>query len=899
MVTGKDGKARVTFKAPSALSEYRIMARGVTGSDTLVGQTTSSLTVRKNFFVDLKIPSSLTQGDKPRFIAQVHHLGAQGTVSLKLAVYAGGRDEVYPRTVEIKGDGVEEVMFEPFEVPDAESVRLTLTGTVGELTDELTTEIPVRPWGVQAYASASGTSSDGTAVFVGLPKGRTYESPEMMIVISPTLERMIVELALGRDFSILSSTANCRIMPPPAGTTADRAADLLAATSALSYLRTTRSSGTPDAQRVSDRIQGLVAELIAAQNEDGGWPWVSSGLKSTGNPNQPAALASDRLTSASVLWALALAEQAGLLPDPKVLDKAVAWLTQSMASGTNSRDLDARAALLHALSTRRAATFEMANSLNRERQSLSNTALAYLALTFANLNRPELAGEILGILTPRAKAEPVAPGRPARLYWEGSNQSAGARGTVETTALVSLAFARVRPQAAELDRAIDWLHAHRFGHGWNPHRAKGPALAALALYHGRAKGAEDRYRLTVTVNDTKVAELAVQGSSESRAIAVPVKALKAGDANRVGLAMEGRGTFSYAVTMTGFTRDFGPDQDRANRPAWVDRRVYWPAPAELDGKVLPTGFGVAVNPSTFENVATQVALGGKARVGLTVWRNIPVTTPEWERDFLVVEEHLPAGTTLIEGSVQTSASSYTLADGVLTFYFAPGPEPRRHPVRRLRLPSRPVPDAAGLGQERLRAGAVPPGPARRVQGSGPGRKEHRSVSPVARRAVCSRQGAFRRRPLRRGGRGARAAVRRLHAARRRGQGRRADAAADQHQGLRAPQGRPVLRGGQGKGPRADPQLRPVAGHRPGLSRHQRIRAGDHRLARADRGQLPRGRPGRRAASPARQDARGDDLPDRPLADLPQHALDRERLLRPLPGSGTGGVQGLHRPQPPP
>jgi tetratricopeptide (TPR) repeat protein len=107
----------------------------------------------------------------------------------------------------------------------------------------------------------------------------------------------------------------------------------------------------------------------------------------------------------------------------------------------------------------------------------------------------------------------------------------------------------------------------------------------------------------------------------------------------------------------------------------VDRRVYWPAPPELDGRVLPTGFGVAVNPSTFENVATQVALGGKARVGLVVWRNIPDTTPEWERDFLVVEEHLPAGTTLIEGSVQTSASSYTLADGVLTFYFPPAQNP--------------------------------------------------------------------------------------------------------------------------------------------------------------------------------------------------------------------------------
>ena len=135
-------------------------------------------------------------------------------------------------------------------------MRLTLTGALGELADELTTEIPVRPWGVQAYASVSGTSSDGTAAFVGLPKGRTYENPEMMIVISPTLERMIVELALGRDFSILSSNANCRIMPPPAGTMADRAADLVAATSALSYLRTTRSCRerpTPSASRIAFR----------------------------------------------------------------------------------------------------------------------------------------------------------------------------------------------------------------------------------------------------------------------------------------------------------------------------------------------------------------------------------------------------------------------------------------------------------------------------------------------------------------------------------------------------------------------------------------------------------------------------------------------------------------------
>ena len=184
-------------------------------------------------------------------------------------------------------------MFEPFEVPDAESVRLTLTGTVGELKDELTTEIPVRPWGVQAYASASGTSSDGTAVFVGLPKGRTYESPEMMIVISPTLERMIVELALGRDFS---SPVLEREFPDHAAP--GRYDDRSRGRPAGSHLGLVVSAHdplvrTPDAQRVSERIQGLVAELIAAQNEDGGWPWVSSGLKSDGQP-QPAGCSGQR-----------------------------------------------------------------------------------------------------------------------------------------------------------------------------------------------------------------------------------------------------------------------------------------------------------------------------------------------------------------------------------------------------------------------------------------------------------------------------------------------------------------------------------------------------------------------------------------------------------------------------
>ena len=119
----------------------------------------------------------------------------------------------------------------------------------------------------------------------------------------------------------------------------------------------------------------------------------------------------------------------------------------------------------------------------------------------------------------------------------------------------------------------------------------------------------------------------IEAPTEGKVIAVPRAAIKVGQPNRIRFAMEGRGRYGFAAVLSGFTREFGPDQDRANRVAWVERRAYYPAAPELDGKTLATGFSVAVNPTTFENLASQVGLGGRARVAVTVYRNVPWNTP--------------------------------------------------------------------------------------------------------------------------------------------------------------------------------------------------------------------------------------------------------------------------------
>ena len=109
----------------------------------------------------------------------------------------------------------------------------------------------------------------------------------MMIIIVAHARRMIVELALGHEGPFLVTNRLSRIMPPPSVTTADRAADLLAAVSALNYLRDDPRRGSPEPSGSPTAIQGLVAELIAAQNDDGGWPWVAGPPPAAGQNQRP------------------------------------------------------------------------------------------------------------------------------------------------------------------------------------------------------------------------------------------------------------------------------------------------------------------------------------------------------------------------------------------------------------------------------------------------------------------------------------------------------------------------------------------------------------------------------------------------------------------------------------
>ena len=63
ITTGKDGRATVTFAVPERSTAWRLLAKGIT-TDTLAGEATESLVVKKELFGQLKLPQSITDGDK-------------------------------------------------------------------------------------------------------------------------------------------------------------------------------------------------------------------------------------------------------------------------------------------------------------------------------------------------------------------------------------------------------------------------------------------------------------------------------------------------------------------------------------------------------------------------------------------------------------------------------------------------------------------------------------------------------------------------------------------------------------------------------------------------------------------------------------------------------------------
>ncbi len=613
VVTGADGKAVATLKMPETTTAWRLTARGCS-IKTLVGQATATTLTRKDFFVELKTLSFLREGDEIRVVGRVHNLtDFAGTVPLTLSIL----DPKDPskilatreKSVDVIAKGGAEVTFDAFVIPDLLNVTFGLSGSAGEQKDSLEQNVPVQPWGLPYVAHAGGSAATDTAVVLSLPDSRNYASTRMTLSIGPDVKTAVLDMAL-RQYGPLGDYA--RIIPPVWGNSAGN--ELLAIASALSY----SNAGKADemiSRRLAERARALVAELVSSQAANGSW---NSGITSD-------------YTTARTFWALIAARDAGIAVQKECIDKTAEFLLKQL-EGLDANDNDGKAIVLHALSTDKRADFAACNRLYRDRNSLGSATLAYLTRAFFNIDRKEIATELAGILEGMAKADPGQP-----VIWESGYKMAWLNDAPETTALVLLALAKSNPASPRAEAAAQSLLQFHGCFGFQTGRARGPAVTALSAWFGLGKEQATDMEISVQVNGKEVGVVKSIASNGLHLLEVPKDAINDGK-NLVEFKMRGRGRYTYAASLFGFSSDTKSTGDTIHPE--IDQWRYLHAPLEYRGKPITVGSTSPVK--NLENgQRVSVRLGDEHRNWMA---------GRW----FILDIPLPAGTQLVEGSVIAS-----------------------------------------------------------------------------------------------------------------------------------------------------------------------------------------------------------------------------------------------------
>jgi TolA-binding protein len=629
---------------PQRSTAWRLHAKGI-DSETLAGEGTEEVITKKSLFAELKLPTAFTAGDHVRVPVEIHLAEAdKRKVTVKLKATVGTESVEQTRDVELAGNTITPVEFE-FEIDVADEVLFQVTLLDGdEVIDQSSQAVMIRPFGFPVYRTAGGTSSQSTLALLAFDSSLKPQGVQLQLSVGPSLNRWLIDSVLGHDAFLIDRCLG------PAATPIERStSDILGGVSVAQTLHESLEAQHPEIQAVQSRIVAAISHLVAAQNDQGGWSW--SGSTSANEP--------DPYLSARVMWAWSVARDAGFPVPQAAFDLGKTYLKSAFASSPPS-DLERQAILLHAMSVSSSGDFALANRLYRERNRLGQSGLIHLVLTMDALQHPEMASDLLELVKPPTDRD------------NGNSRSSRPSFTwlqdpVELQAMYLLALQAVRPESPTIEVVAKSLLASRIGSRWPIEKANGPAIAALSTWLGRGQSRSEKYRLKISVNDQALTEWTVDPAVDgSRLIDVPADWLVSDKPQRIEFELEGRATFSYSAVLSGFV---AAEDIKSSTQTWTVSRRYEPQPILFAGRPIPRGFDVVDGSyQPFTNPLTQLPVGRRAEITLSPRRHLSPSERNQNQDYLVLTEPIPAGTTVLAGSVRGSFERYEVQAGNLVFF---------------------------------------------------------------------------------------------------------------------------------------------------------------------------------------------------------------------------------------
>jgi hypothetical protein len=542
IITDQNGAATISIPLADSITTWRMamMASTIHGS---LGSGTASLKVFQDFFIDLDLPVTLTQGDRVDIpVAVYNYAETKGTVRLQLQPndWYSLPDDVPEKDLAVEPDRVGGSHF-TLEAKRIGKFKLTLSAHVVGDTDRadiIVREIEVIPNGREQALVFNGRLETAVHYEMNFPPISIPEASAILVRLYPGPLSQVIE---GMD----------AILRMPGGCFEQTSSSTYPNVLALDYMKRTRKL-TPE---VHAKAEGFIANgyqrLLTFEVPGGGFSWFG---------NAPAN---------KILTAYGLMEFSDMAKvhdvDPKVIQRTQQWMArQQQADGSwkpdasfinegatnryNSDVLRITAYIAWSLENTgyQGAAIEKAKQFVQSHGNgkVDGYTLAVLANFAADYGKDREFSNRTAQLLLDARTE-----KNEQVWWTAEETGVYATGesaTVETTSLAVQALLKWGSASAAVSKALSYIAAKKDASGtWGTTQATIMALRALLL--STEKGAADvRGTLEISLNGKPVEMLSLTPENNDLLHQFVFKGIDA-NANTVQIRFAGKGGLAYQI----------------------------------------------------------------------------------------------------------------------------------------------------------------------------------------------------------------------------------------------------------------------------------------------------------------------------------------------------------------
>ena len=546
ILTDGQGNASVTIPVADSITTWR-MAMLVSTQSGALGSGQSSIKVFQDFFVDLDLPVTLTQGDRVSIPVAVYNYSEKaGDVNLNLQPedwYSLDNDNE-EKSVTVDSGRVGGAQF-TLNAKRIGKFRLTLkahlTGAAaGQVRDDVVVrEIEVVPNGQEQDMVFNGTLDSSVRHELKFPPASIPDATSILVRLYPGPLSQIIE---GMD-SVLRMPGGCFEQ-----TSSSTYPNVLA----LDYMKRTKKL-TPE---IHAKAEGFIANgyqrLLTFEVPGGGFSWFGQ------------APANKILTAYGLMEFSDMSKVSDV--DSRLIERTGDWLArQQQADGSwkpdtsfinegatnryNSDVLRITAYIAWSL----AATGYKGPAVEKARRyiesHLSERADAYTLAVIANFavddgNDRDFTRHAMEALLDARKEQD------REISWtadETGMYGAGESASVETTGLATQALLKWGQAPAQIRKALAFLYEKKQSSGnWGTTQATIMALRAL-LMATQLSASDVHGTVAITVNHKPVQTLTLNGENNDLLHQFVIKDIDPANASNVELKMDGKGSLAYQV----------------------------------------------------------------------------------------------------------------------------------------------------------------------------------------------------------------------------------------------------------------------------------------------------------------------------------------------------------------